>query len=72
MRNVKVMVPSSKREQGKIASILASLDERIENNQQINNNILFINKFKEGEFMSKCNGSISTKNVVKIRIIKKV
>lgn len=39
MRNVKVMVPSSKREQEKIASILASLDERIENNQQINKNL---------------------------------
>ncbi len=42
MRNVKVMVPSLKREQVKIASILAALDERIENNQQINNNIYYL------------------------------
>lgn len=40
MRNIIVFVPSDKRVQEKIASILGSLDDKIEENERINNNLL--------------------------------
>lgn len=39
MRNVEVMIPESKDIQKKIASILDSIDSKIENNQKINDNL---------------------------------
>jgi len=40
MRNIIVFVPSDKRVQEKIASILGALDDKIEENERINNNLL--------------------------------
>lgn len=40
MRNVKVKVPVSLTEQRKIASVLGSIDDKIEENERINNNLV--------------------------------
>ena len=40
MRNIEIMIPKSTDTQRKIASILDSIDSKIENNQKINNNLL--------------------------------
>jgi type I restriction enzyme S subunit len=51
MKNIEVLVPESKQEQQKIASILSSIDDKIELNNSINNNleqqamVLFTNNF---------------------------
>ena len=51
MRNIIVFIPSDKRVQEKIASILGSLDDKIEENERINNNLelqaqaIFSNEF---------------------------
>ena len=51
MKNIVVNVPTDKREQEKIAAILGSIDDKIEENERINNNLeqqisaLFINMF---------------------------
>ena len=53
MRNIIVFVPSDKRVQEKIASILGVLDDKIEENERINNNLeqqltaLFIHSFAD-------------------------
>lgn len=39
MKNIVVRVPTSKEEQRKIAEILGSLDDKIEENEKINNNL---------------------------------
>ena len=39
MKNIEVMVPASKQEQQQIASILSSIDDKIELNNSINNNL---------------------------------
>ena len=41
MRNIIVFVPSDKRVQEKIASILGALDNKIEENERINNAFIF-------------------------------
>ena len=53
MRNIEIMIPESMVTQRKIASVLDSIDSKIENNQKINNNLeeqlkaLFIKMFGE-------------------------
>lgn len=39
MRNIKVRVPVTKKEQERISSILGSIDDKIEENERINNNL---------------------------------
>ena len=39
MKNIKVFVPKSKSIQREIASILGAIDDKIENNEKINNNL---------------------------------
>lgn len=39
MKNIEVLVPESKQEQQKIASILSSIDDKVELNNSINNNL---------------------------------
>ena len=39
MKNVSVRIPSSREVQNKIASILGSIDDKIEKNDKINNNL---------------------------------
>ena len=63
MRNIIVFVPSDKRVQEKIASILGALDDKIEENERINNNLfqqaqaLYKNRFIE---MNPFNGKMPT------------
>lgn len=63
MRNIIVFVPSDKRVQEKIASILGVLDDKIEENERINNNLfqqaqaLYKNRFIE---MNPFNGKMPT------------
>lgn len=63
MRNIIVFVPSDKRVQEKIASILGLLDNKIEENERINNNLfqqaqaLYKNRFIE---MNPFNGKMPT------------
>lgn len=40
MRNIKVWVPVAKKEQERISAILGSIDDKIEENESINNNLL--------------------------------
>ena len=39
MKNIDVFVPEEKEEQKRIAHILSSIDEKIENNNKINDNL---------------------------------
>lgn len=55
MRNIKVWVPVAKKEQERISAILGSIDDKIEENERINNNLeqqaqaLFSNQFLSQE-----------------------
>ena len=40
MRNIKVRVPVTKKEQERISAILGSIDDKIEENERINNNLV--------------------------------
>lgn len=57
MKNITVYVPEDKKVQEKIASILASIDDKIEENERINNNLeqqvqtLFRNQFLTQKFL---------------------
>ena len=44
MKNIVVNVPTDKKVQEKIAAILGSIDDKIEENEQINNNLLELNQ----------------------------
>lgn len=40
MKSIEISVPADKKEQEKIASVLGSIDDKIEENEKINNNLL--------------------------------